>query len=221
MSQKVISLRKDKKIKHLHIYALSSYTVYSLLKKPSYSLWTLLKCHVFLHLQIQFLMLSGERSKMAVSLSALMIAFKRETDREPRERIDDGQTEGRTDGLEGINSSCDISSGHTVDVDVFCEWKRSNGSFLSKHSASFSVCVCMCVCVSRRKADSQSKLWEFNLSGAICCAPLITKCTRAHTHTHTPTHRRICTLMSSTQPHHPLIHFHCTSCNNTLFLNNC
>lgn len=95
------------------------------------------------------------------------------------------------DGLVGINSSGDISSGHTVDADIFCEWKCSDGSFLSYHSA-FLLCVLMCVCVRVRmrgcacvswsNADSQSKLWEFNLSRAMLCSP---DNKRTHTHKHT------------------------------------
>lgn len=59
------------------------------------------------------------------SLSSVLIdysethTFERKTER--KKQMDDGQTDRQMDGLLGINSSGDISSGHTVDVDIFCE----------------------------------------------------------------------------------------------------
>lgn len=69
----------------------------------------------------------------SVSFSALLIdngktstfERKKEERRERKKgrkiRTDDGQADRQMDGLVGINSSGDISSGHTVDVDIFSE----------------------------------------------------------------------------------------------------
>lgn len=61
-------------------------------------------------------------SDLPIPLKVIYILKERQAEREKKE-IDrfDGQTEGQMDGLVGINSRGDISSGHTVHGDIFCE----------------------------------------------------------------------------------------------------
>lgn len=65
---------------------------------------------------------SAGSSDLPIPLKVICILKERQAEREKKE-IDrfDGQTEGQMDGLVGINSRGDISSGHTVHGDIFCE----------------------------------------------------------------------------------------------------
>lgn len=67
---------------------------------------------------------SAGLSDLPIPLKVIYILKERQAERErEKKEIDrfDGQTEGQMDGLVGINSRGDISSGHTVHGDIFCE----------------------------------------------------------------------------------------------------